>query len=80
MAFPRIPTRTEEAWRKAGLGAVWSWFQEKVYAFMDSSFNTGGDLTCRTPGKGLVLTTPDGTKQYKVTISNAGALTITLVT
>ena len=30
-------------------------------------------------GEGIVLKTPDGTKQYKITISNAGAITATLI-
>lgn len=30
-------------------------------------------------GGGIILRTPDGTKQYMLTVSNAGALVITLV-
>lgn len=30
-------------------------------------------------GEGVVLTTPDGTKQYKLTVSNAGVLSVTMI-
>lgn len=39
-----------------------------------------GDVHLPMPGTAVVLTTPDGTKQYKVTIDNSGNLTTSLVT
>jgi|GEM_PF-5244942 len=38
-----------------------------------------GDVHLPVAGSALVLTTPDGTKQFKITIDNSGALTSTLV-
>lgn len=40
---------------------------------------TGGDAEVTDATKGLILKTPDGTKRYRVTIDNAGALTTTLL-
>ncbi|WP_299119585.1 hypothetical protein [uncultured Tenacibaculum sp.] len=40
---------------------------------------TKGDYITATAGKGLVLTTPDNTKQYRLSIDNAGSLAITLI-
>lgn len=37
------------------------------------------DITFAIGGNGLVLVTPDGTKKYKVSVSNAGVLTTTLI-
>ncbi|KAB1160350.1 hypothetical protein F7018_00290 [Tenacibaculum aiptasiae] len=40
---------------------------------------TKGDYVTASAGKGLVLTTPDNTKQYRLSIDNAGSLAITLI-
>ncbi len=39
-----------------------------------------GDVVIPTVGAGFVATTPDGTKQYRIGIDNAGALTSTQIT
>ena len=39
-------------------------------------FNSGGDLDIRTANKGILLKSANGT-QYRVTVSNAGALVVT---
>jgi hypothetical protein len=46
-----------------------------------SIMNTGGqgNLIVQTPGAGIELTTPDGTKRYSITVDNAGAIVSTLV-
>ena len=41
---------------------------------------TGGDIEVTGAANGLILKTPDGTKQYRVTINNLGELTTTLFT
>lgn len=41
---------------------------------------TGGDIEVTGTANGLILKTPDGTKQYRVTINNLGELTTTLFT
>ena len=38
-----------------------------------------GELDILEPGKGIVFTTPDGTKHYELTIDNAGSPVWTLV-
>jgi len=40
--------------------------------------DTTGDVVF-VVGKGIILTTPDGTKQYKITVDDTGALISTLV-
>lgn len=37
------------------------------------------ELEVEAQGKGLILSTPDGTKRYRVSISNAGAVITTLL-
>lgn len=38
-----------------------------------------GNIESVTAGNGLILKTPDGTKRYKITVNNAGAVTSTLI-
>lgn len=41
---------------------------------------TSGDYRSIGAGKGVVLTTPDGTKQYRISIDNSGSIITTLIT
>ena len=43
------------------------------------NFASTGDATLTQAGKGIILKTPDGTKNYKITVSNTGVVTSTLV-
>ncbi len=40
---------------------------------------SGPDIEFMSEGKGVIFKTPDATKRYKLTVSNAGALTLTLL-
>ena len=42
-------------------------------------FDSDGDVNTLIAGKGLVVKTPDGTKNYRIAVDNAGAITSTLV-
>lgn len=45
----------------------------------DIKITAAHDYYNTSPGRGLVLKTPDGTKSYKITVDNAGAIVSTLV-
>lgn len=40
-----------------------------------SSISVAGDITDTSAGSGLVVTTPDGTKTYRIAIDNSGQIT-----
>lgn len=46
----------------------------------NSILSFSGDITITGAGKGLVVTTPDGTHTYRIAIDNSGSLTTELVT
>jgi hypothetical protein len=49
---------------------------------MNDVMNVDGltkDAEILAAGAGLVLKTPDGTKRYRITVNNAGAVTSTLI-
>lgn len=43
------------------------------------NLTASGDIEASTATKGLILKTPDGTKRYRITVDNAGALVSTLI-
>ncbi len=72
MALPDLPPRIYDALRKAGLDSFYSWFQEQFKAFINTKFNTVGDVTLITKGKGVVLTNAAGTVTKRVRLNDAG--------
>ena len=40
-----------------------------------TKISVNGDITDISPGSGLVVTTPDGTKTYRIYVDNSGQLT-----
>jgi hypothetical protein len=41
--------------------------------------NNGGEFEVTTSGNGVIMKTPDGTKRYRISIDNSGALTTALI-
>lgn len=79
MSLPELPPRIYDALKKANLEPFWDWFQVNFKSFVNNNLHTSGDVTVKTAGNGLVVSTPDGTKQYRVGVDNAGNPTATLI-
>jgi hypothetical protein len=67
MNFPDIPSRL----RNTLDPAFYSWFTE-LKTFITSYFQSFGDVTMSTAGKGVVLTNATGTVTKRVRLNNAG--------
>jgi len=50
-------------------------FQIKSLAGLTNWYDTVTDITLTTAGRGLVVTTPDGTKTYRIFVDDNGELT-----
>ncbi len=86
--FPELPPMLRnilpddpktKTWWMRWIDPFYKWWQAFKY-YLLSGFFTQGDVTLLTAGKGVVFTTPDGTKQYRIAVSNSGTITVTLIT
>ncbi len=50
-------------------------FQIKALGGLTNWYDTITDITITTAGRGIVVTTPDGTKTYRIFVDNNGELT-----
>ncbi len=49
------------------------------FVFGIGSNGSGGDIKVLTPGRGILIKTPDGTKTYRISVDNSGIITSTPV-
>ena len=76
--IPGWPTPLGSVLQAAGLGYLWTWWQEFRSFFM-TRMDTQGDVTFTTIEKGPVVWTPDGSAKYRLGVDNAGNPTSTLI-
>ena len=72
MPFPPIPNLRQ--FFEQYIPGYWEYWQ-RVTGFMNQALSTEGDITLK-PGKGIILTSADGTKTGTVYLKNDGTLSL----
>ena len=55
MAFPKFPDGLRDAFNKAGMLGAYFWIAQDFTTWITTKFDTKGDMTFLTPGKGPIL-------------------------
>ena len=78
MAIPAMPGELRGLLEKAGLLQLYRYIAQDMFQWITNRFDTAGDVTVLTVGRGVVLTSSSG-QRWRVTIDNAGTLHTTAI-
>jgi hypothetical protein len=74
MPLPEWPPRSRDVLNTIGLPELFNWWQD-FKSFINNSLSTDGNVTLKA-GKGIVLTSADGTQTKTVYLKNDGTLSL----
>ena len=72
MAVPTIPPELRKLLDDQGLDVLYRFLAQDFYQWLNSKFDTSGDVLLLTEGKGIIMTNKAGTITKRVFLNAAG--------